>query len=155
MLTSTTATNPPSSAIASSSPPTVDQIPSAVIIGGTIGGVLSFLLLILAAWLYFRRIQKKRHQAELPIQCPSLSSLVGLGKGLDNKYLTPVPSIPSSATQIATDPGELSFIEQQKFYPVSPAARSSMIMPLEDRPESCISTASTIVPSPSLRAYAY
>ena len=132
----------PFSPISIQSPLAVNQIPPAAIAGGTVVAVLSLLLLTLVAWLHFRRVQSNRRKAELPIQSPSLSSLVGLG----NIYLTPVPST-SSMTWIATDAARLPCIEQQESmtFPVSPAAQSSMVMPLEGLHGLQVSAASTIV----------
>ena len=155
VLTPATSTSSPSKASSlttafptssNESPPAVNHIPSAAIAGGIVGVVLSLSLLILAAWLRFRRIRSRRLKAELPMQSPSLASLVGLG----DKYLTPVSSIPSSVTQVATDLAQLPFnpFTEQRWSlssPASPAARSSVVMPVESRPESRISTASTIV----------
>ena len=118
----------------------VNRIPMAAIIGGTVGGIL---ILVLATWFQFRRLQSKRRKAELPIQSPSLSSLMGPG----DDYLTPVSSILSSVTRIVTDPAKTPFTERRESMtsPVSPAARSSTVMPSESRPESQFSTTSTIV----------
>jgi hypothetical protein len=128
----------------------VNQVPSAVTIGGVIVGVLFLLLLILAVWLYYRRIQLRNRKAKLPMQSPSLSSLIGSG----NEHLTPVPSISSSVTWIATDPASPFFRGQPESMtsPASPAAQSSMIIPYESRRESRVSTASTVVPSAGFHA---
>ena len=129
------------STLSESSSLAVNRIPMTAIIGGTVGGIL-LLVLILGTWLQIRRIRSRR-KSELPIQAPPLSSRMESRSRKD--HLPPVPSI-RSVTRILTEASPFVDQPESMAAPVSPAARSSMIMPFESRPESLASIDLTVLP---------